>query len=231
MNWDQLGVAVFGFATVGLFRLAWLMFRRRPGSVLVPALYVLGFGSAVVTTVLLGIPLLHDPSWIDVFVAAGWLAVLWLLIRVVQAHARLMATLRAGLLVPWTAMLAPIGAPSQDGRILLAGQWNVQPGGAPLWTDVEGCSPYNRKIIGLVHRVWLDGEHLMGAGVVLAGARLDGLVPEVSITPHRAADYMAGRLLADNPDNVFPAGIVNAVRMGRQPAFSGVWLKLDRKTP
>lgn len=218
---DGVLLAVLFSGTMALFETGRYLGSVRPTAWYIFLPYGAGLALACWATVLFIAPAFTDPNPPRVVIAVLWLAGVWLLISVVRLRIGLFILMRAMArtrMVPWTAMLAPIGTPDVDGRTLLAGDWTVTPGGVPLW--VEDATDHQAvRLVGKCMRVWVDGDRLMGAGRVMAGARLDGLSPEVSIVP--------GGVGGDG--TVFASGRVAGILMGRQPAFADVWLKVDRR--
>lgn len=219
-------VAALVTAPVILFVAADLLARARPRSWLVPAAYGMGLGAALAATVVLAFAAVASRSLSDTAAAAAWIAALWMLGRLVLFQNRRFARRRAAAvtcLLPWLAMLAPIGTPSDDGkRALLAGHWRVPKGGAPLWmTDPE--QPDGSIVLGRVDRVWVDRERLMAAGVIRASADVAGLLPEISVMPNHSA---VGAFDRGGELSLFAAGTVTSVHMGCRPAFTGVWLRI-----
>lgn len=243
MNTGRLLLALSVVGCIALFEAGRLVARRHPASLWAQPLYWLGLLSAVATTILLVVPTVQHPTLIDVLISVVWLVVLWFLARVVQLHIRVVLAHRGAELLPWTAMLAPIGEPSDDGRVLLAGEWALRDGGAPLLMP-DPATPHGSLVVGIIDRVWVEGgEWLMAAGRIVARAKVAGLMPEVSIMPRHRGPHGGepGHMLAGWPMSfesgddgqlrcVFPPGVVTAVQLGRSPAFAGVWLKVDRGT-
>jgi hypothetical protein len=124
---------------------------------------------------------------------------------------------------PFTAALAPIGVPANDGRPgLMAAEWSVRTGGAPVTID-DPANPHHPLVIGRLDQVWLGQMAplmLYGAGVIMHGVKLGTLRPAVEILP-------GGQPAAPHPElpAMFPAGQILGVRMDDRPAFHGVWLR------
>lgn len=244
MIFDRLALAGAFVGIVALFEAGRWVARRYPTSWAIPVVYGLGVAWAVACTALFVIPAIRQPTVWNVLLVVGWLNALALLglVAILAIWFMLMRrNLAARRLVPFTALLGPVDSPSDDGRMLLAGDWQVpERGGAPLFTVEPGRrSPTKEELIGVVQRVWLADGSLMAAGLVMVGARLAGLKPEMAITPrhhdgpHDPSHILAGWPMSFEPDDggqllcVFPAGVVTSVRMGPQPAFPDVWLAVD----
>jgi len=244
MIFDRLALAGSFLGVVALFEFAWLVARRYPTSWAIPVVYGLGVTWAAGCTALFTIQAIRQPTVGGVLLAVAWLVALALLALLATVATRFMLmrrNLAARQMVPFTALLGPVDRPSDDGRMLLAGDWQVQEGGgAPLFTVEPGRrSPTKEELIGVVQRVWLADGSLMAAGLVMAGARLAGLKPEMAITPrhpdgpHDPSHMLAGWPMQFEPGAdgqllcVFPAGVVTSVLMGPQPAFPHVWLAVD----
>jgi hypothetical protein len=242
MIFDRLALAGAFFGVVALFEFAWLVARRYPTSWAIPVVYGLGVTWAAGCTALFTIQAIRQPTVGGVLLAVAWLVALALLALLATVATRFMLmrrNLAARQMVPFTALLGPVDKPSDDGRMLLAGEWHVpERGGAPLFTvEPKRRSPTKQHLIGVVQRVWLADKSLMAAGLVMAGARLDGLQPEMVVEPRldEAAQTLAGWPMTFEHDDggqllcVFPPGVVTSVRMGPQPAFPDVWLRVDRE--
>jgi len=244
MIFDRFALAGAFLGIVALFEAGRWVARRYPTSWAIPVVYGLGVTWAVAGTALFAIPAMRQPTVWNVLIVVGWLNALALLGLVATVATRFMLmrrNLAARQLVPFTALLGPVDRPSDDGRMLLAGDWQVQErGGAPLFTvEPRRRSPTKEELIGVVQRVWLADGSLMAAGLVMAGARLAGLKPEMAITPrqhdgpHDPSHMLAGWPMSFEPGAdgqllcVFPPGTVTSVRMGPQPAFPHVWLAVD----
>lgn len=193
------------------------LMQARPRSWLVPVAYWLALAEAAAVTLWFTVAAVTSGSVGDVVAATAWVIVLGLVAFVFQRQANRIAVARRALarlqMVRWSAYLGPIGVPSDDDRMLPAGDWGVPEGGAPLWIP-DPDSPLVPRFVGIVDRVWSDGERVMANGRIAAAAQVDGLTPEPSVKLHPGG-----------------GGTVTSVRLGDLPVFAGVWLHVDRGGP
>jgi len=128
------------------------------------------------------------------------------------------------------AKIAPLGVTSVDGRRLMRSRnWTLRPG-APVWLDLGEELP--RVTVGRLTAIEMGPDAIFVRGVLLddPGIYLAGLLPEMGLmlpTRHRGAWRMADDE-GGPPVYLLTAGEVVALKLGRAPAFTGLWIAVNR---